>query len=83
MPFLTDRTLRGSLSTGGVTGKLNFLVNELVSKNRQDPNLRTIGHCSGVMDVGADVSCMEGNWFAHYGRVYRTARRFMTGTLFV
>jgi 2-methylaconitate cis-trans-isomerase PrpF len=59
------------------------LVHQLVSQNPHDPRMIRIGHCSGVMDVGAHVSCTDGKWHAHYGRVYRTARRLMTGTVYV
>lgn len=42
-----------------------------------------IGHPSGILDVGADVSHRHGDWQVSSTRVYRTARRLMEGNVLV
>jgi len=42
-----------------------------------------VGHPSGVLDVGAEVSNTDAGWHVHSTRVYRTARRLMEGSVLV
>jgi 2-methylaconitate cis-trans-isomerase PrpF len=59
------------------------LVNELCSEKREGTKVIKIGHCSGVMEVGASVTKVNGKWHADYGQVFRTARRLMSGNVYL
>ncbi|MBH8582474.1 2-methylaconitate cis-trans isomerase PrpF family protein [Thermoactinomyces sp. CICC 10735] len=72
--------------TGGiclaVAAKINgTLVNQIVHSKRDENDVVRIGHCDGVMEVGAEVQQVNGQWQAVYGTVYRTARCLMNGSV--
>lgn len=66
----------------GVAAKIpGTLVNQIVSRAASD-ELR-IGHCSGILSVGADVTVNEQAIEAKCGTVFRTARILMRGEVCV
>ena len=63
----------------GVAAKIpGTLVNEAVGSAANQEEIR-IGHCSGVLAVGAEVQKSDEGMVAVSGTVYRTARILMSG----
>lgn len=65
----------------GVAAKIpGTLVNEVVGHAAEKDELN-IGHCSGVLSVGAKVNIHDGEIQVENGTVYRTARVLMKGNV--
>lgn len=63
----------------GVAAKIpGTLVNQMVAQASNHDEIR-IGHCSGILSVGADVAMNNGDVTAKCGTVFRTARILMRG----
>lgn len=71
-----------SLCTAVAARVTGTLVAEAVGR-KPDGSIR-IGMPSGILTVGADVTCdTSGSWTAHSGAFYRTARRLFDGRIYV
>jgi 2-methylaconitate cis-trans-isomerase PrpF len=63
----------------GVAAKIpGTLVNQMIAQASNHDEIR-IGHCSGILSVGADVAMNNGDVEAKCGTVFRTARILMRG----
>lgn len=71
-----------SLCTAVAARIAGTVVAEALSPAAGDGALR-LGMPSGVLTVGADVGREDGNWVAHAGSFYRTARRLFDGRVWV
>ena len=71
-----------SLCTGVAARISGTIVAEAVSPSAQQGALR-LGMPSGILTVGAEVSCHNGAWVAQTGSFYRTARRLFDGRVWV
>lgn len=71
-----------SLCTAVAARVTGTLVAEAVGREHEG-SIR-IGMPSGILTVGADVTCdASGSWTAHSGTFYRTARRLFDGRIYV
>ena len=51
--------------------------------SRENASAVRIAMPSGILTVDADVACIGGEWVAHSGAFYRTARRLFDGRIYV
>ena len=68
----------------GVASKIKgSVVWETLSEKAHNRNELVLAHPSGLVPVGMDVTFDNGEYRANSGTIYRTARKLMSGTIYV